>query len=194
MNKHLWQNWLLALKWAFSFGKNPRPEKAAQAEKDARIRRLPRGSLSAKSITITDVLGNDSTEYPYTRRMSGCTALIDGHSYKFELTLQYGSLDADGYKERPCWSWINVTGPSNDNPKRIVKAMISREFPFKWLPVEQPLHPIAVKQGIRQWLESKATTQARMKCNRVEHEFQDLCVKNGQARKRARLENAKTGN
>ena len=184
---------MFALKRIFPLNKDRYSEKSTRDQRDDDRPRPDRRSLSAKSITITDNLEEGSTDYPYRKRMSGCIALIDGYSYEFELILQYGSFDTNGYKERPCWSWIEVTGPSNDNPKRIVTAQISRDSPFKWLSVEQPLHPIAVKQGIRRWLDSKSSTKAKTKCNRVENEFLDLCVRNGQARKRAGQNNASRG-
>lgn len=126
-----------------------RPDKLEPSEK--RTRRS--GLLRAKEIHIIEEPGHPSTTANGLERRRVCTATVDGVSYRFELIFKHNAFDGSKYTNLANDAWIEITGPSNQNPKQTVTAHLDyfREPP-QWRTKETVWRPVAVKQAVRQWL------------------------------------------
>lgn len=109
--------------------------------------------LRAENIQIIEEQGYPSLSASGLEYRRACTATIDGVPYQFRFVLKHNAFDGSKYTDIPNDSWIEITGPSNDDPNRIITTRLDYfSEPPRWSTAEKAWKPVAVKQAVREWL------------------------------------------
>lgn len=118
--------------------------------------------LRAKEIEIVEEPGHPSTTASGLECCRACTATIDGVSYQFRLIFKHNAFDGSKYTKIANDGWIEITGRSNDDPRRIVTAHLNYfNEPHQWRTMEKAWRPVAVKQAVREWLSNSVRERGK---------------------------------
>ncbi len=115
--------------------------------------------------------------------LAASTQQIEGNIYHFALLHQPGEIDADGYKSRPCLTYIHIEGPARRNPSNRIVGGFRADPPFTAIDTGELLHMRAVKAALTAWYRSPDVNEVYRKARKAQSDFTNLLIQESHKRR-----------